>query len=70
MIISNENSIETQYRVPNERLFITSTRVCAGSHYWLIHCGTIPVVCGSASSNCYFRFYQQNVLGGSISITL
>jgi len=27
MIIPNENSIETQYRVPNERLFITSKGV-------------------------------------------
>lgn len=38
------------------------------SHYWLIRCGTIPAVYGSGSSNCYFRFYQQDVVGGSISI--
>lgn len=68
MIISDANSIETQYRVPNKRLFITSTRVCTGSHYWLICCGTIPTVYRSGSSNCCFRFYQQNVLVGFISI--
>jgi len=68
MIIPNSNSIETQYRVPNKGLFIISTRVCTGSHYWLIRCGTIPVVYGSGSSNCCVRFYQQNLLVGYISI--
>jgi len=65
MIIPNANSIETQYRVPNKRLFITLTRVCTGSHYWLIRYGTIPAVYRSGSSNYCFRFYQQNVLVGS-----
>jgi len=69
MIIPNENSIETQYRVPNERLFITS-KACAGSHYWLICYGIIPVVYRSGSSNCYFKFYQQNVFSDSICYTI
>lgn len=66
MIIPNANSIENN-RVLNERLFIISTRMSAGSHYRLIHY-TIEQYLqsmnyGSGSSNCYFRFYQQNILG-------
>jgi hypothetical protein len=62
MIMPNANSIENN-RV-NEMLFIISTRMSAESHYWLIHCWTISAVYGSGSSNYYFRFYQQNALGG------